>query len=147
MTIEEYFKGLASKQEVTAKEQDYISKKHNFLREELKKRLQVEDDFLTGSYSRNTMIRPNGKDKFDVDFFLVFNKKDYGEKNLPDLIKIVQGALIEIKKEDEDILEIKDQKRSMGVIYKENFQIDVVPAIEIKESNRYKIFDKTTFSA
>jgi len=147
MTTEEYFKSLASKQEITVKEQDHISKKHNFLREKLREKLEVEDDFLTGSYSRNTMIRPNGEDKFDVDFFLVFNKKNYGEKELPDLLKLVKDALEKIKEEDDDILEIQDQKRSVGIIYKENFQIDVVPAIQIEKDKRYKIFDKGTLSA
>ena len=147
MTTEEFFKDLASKLELTKSESDKISQKHNLLREKLREKLPVEDDFLTGSYARNTMIRPKDDKKFDVDFFLAFNQKDYGETELPDLLNIVKNALEQIKNDDADIEEIQEQKRSIGVIYKDNFQIDVVPAIQIEKDKRYKIFDKSTLQA
>ncbi len=148
MTIEEFFKDLSSKLELTKTEADIISRKHNWLREKLCAGLPVEDDFLTGSYSRNTMIRPKGNDKFDVDSFLVFSKQDYGEKDLPELLKIVKTALDKIKDQDSDILKIDDkQRRSIGVIYKNNFQIDIVPAIEIEKGKKYKIWDKRSREA
>lgn len=145
MTTEEFFKVLASKIELTQSEADKIAKKHNWLREKLCEKLSVEDDFLTGSYARNTIIRPKNDEKFDVDFFLAFNKKDYGESELADLLKIVKAALDEIKSGDSDIERIDDkQRRSIGVIYKDNFQIDVVPAVQIEKDKLYKIFDKRT---
>jgi len=147
MTTEEFFKELASKLELTKNESDQISRKHNILREKLREKLQVEDDFLTGSYARNTMIRPKSDDKFDVDFFLAFSKKDYGESELPDLLNIVKNALEQIKDDDRNIKEILEQKRSIGVVYNSNFQIDVVPAVQIEKDKRYKIFDKNTLQA
>jgi len=61
------------------------------------------------------------------------------------LLKIVKKALEEIKDEDKDIEKIDDkQARSIGVIYNDNFQIDVVPAIQIEKDKCYKIFDKRT---
>ena len=148
MTTEEFFKALAHKLELTQEESDRISKKHNWLREKLREKLPIEDDFLTGSYARNTMIRPKDEEKFDVDFFLAFNKHDYGESELADLLKIVKTALEEIKSDDSDIEKIDDkQRRSIGVIYKDNFQIDVVPAIQIEKDKLYKIFDKRTQTA
>ena len=148
MTTEEFFKALASKIELTQSEADKIAKKHNWLREKLREKLSVEDDFLTGSYARNTMIRPQDSEKFDVDFFLAFNKEDYGESELADLLKTVKGVLDEIKSEDSDIEKIDDkQRRSIGVVYKDNFQIDVVPAVQIEKDKLYKIFDKRTQSA
>ncbi len=148
MTTEEFFKTLASKIELTQSEADRIAKKHNWLRDKLREKLSVEDDFLTGSYARNTMIRPKDNEKFDVDFFLAFNKKDYGESEPADLLKTVKVALDEIKSEDSDIEKIDDkQRRSIGVIYKDNFQIDVVPAVQIKKDRLYKIFDKRTQAA
>lgn len=147
MTTEEFFKELAGKLELTKSESDRISRKHNILREKLREKLPVEDDFLTGSYARNTMIRPKDDNKFDVDFFLAFSKKDYEESELPDLLSIVKNALEQIKNDDADIEEIQEQKRSIGVVYKENFQIDIVPAIQIEKDERYKIFDKNTLQA
>jgi hypothetical protein len=148
MTTEEFFKALAHKLELTQEESDRISKKHNWLREKLREKLPIEDDFLTGSYARSTMIRPKDEEKFDVDFFLAFSKQDYGESELADLLKIVKTALEEIKSNDSDIEKIDDkQRRSIGVIYKDNFQIDVVPAIQIEKDKLYKIFDKRTQTA
>lgn len=148
MTTEEFFKALASRIELTQSEADKIANKHNWLREKLREKLSVEDDFLSGSYARSTMIRPKDGEKFDVDFFLAFNKDDYGESELTDLLKTVKTALDEIKSEDSDIEKIDDkQRRSIGVIYKDNFQIDVVPAVQIEKDELYKIFDKRTQAA
>lgn len=145
MTTEEFFKTLAIKIELTQSEADKIAKKHNWLREKLCEKLAVEDDFLTGSYARNTIIRPKDDEKFDIDFFLAFSKEDYGESELADLLKIVKAALDEIKSEDLDIEAIDDKQRhSIGVIYKDNFQIDVVPVVQIEKDKLYKIFDKRT---
>lgn len=148
MTTEEFFQNLASNLELTEKERESVSKKHNFLRDKLIEKLPVEEDFLTGSYARNTLIRPKEGDKFDVDFFLAFNKDDYGEKELPELLEIVKDVLNEIKDADPDIVEINDrQRRSIGVIYKDGFQIDVVPAIQIEKDKLYKIWDKRSQEA
>lgn len=147
MTTEEFFKKQSSELELTKSESDKISQKHNELRKKLREKLPVEDDFLTGSYVRNTIIRPKDNKKFDVDFFLAFSQKDYGETELPDLLSIVKNALEQIKNDDADIVEIQEQKRSIAVIYKDNFQIDVVPAIQIEKDKRYKIFDKSTLQA
>lgn len=147
MATEEFFKELASKLELTKTESDKISQKHNELRDKLREKLPVEDDFLTGSYARNTIIRPKDDKKFDVDFFLAFSQKDYGETELPDLLDMVKNALEQTKNDDADIVEIQEQKRSIGVIYKDNFQIDIVPAIQIEKDKRYKIFDKSTLQA
>lgn len=142
MTTEEYFNTFLTDHNLTDEEREQISDKHLSLRERLRELLKVEDDFLTGSYPRNTMIKPNGDDKFDVDFFLAFNNDKFGEYELPKLLELVKTALLQIKGEDEDIESINDQNRSIGVEYSGNFQIDVVPAIEIEKNKLYKIFDK-----
>ncbi len=147
MTVEEYFKKTANALELTKAEIEDVSQKHNKLRDQLCERLNVEDDFLTGSYARNTIIRPIGNEKFDVDFFLVFGSEEYGELELPDLLQMVKNALYAIKAEDNEISEIKGQKRSIAVIYNDGFQIDVVPAIEIEKHKTYKIFDKKSQKA
>lgn len=147
MTIEEFFKNAASELELTQSEQDKVSQKHNDLRSKLREKLPVEDDFLTGSYARNTLIRPKGGKKFDVDFFLAFSIKEYDEFDLPGLLKLVKNALDTIKAEDDGIGVIVEQKRSIAVVYNDGFQIDVVPAIQIEKDKKYKIFDKKSLAA
>jgi len=148
MTTEDFFKNLSSSLELKDSERDRVSKKHIRLRESLREKLPVEEDFLTGSYGRNTLIRPkDSEEKFDVDFFLAFNNEDYGESELSELLDMVKSVLEKIKEEDGDIEEIKEQKRSLGIAYKDNFQIDVVPAIQIEKDMLYKIFDKNSLLA
>lgn len=147
MTTEEFFKEKVSALELTKGERESVSNKHNKLREKLRERLPVEDDFLTGSYARDTIIRPLGDDKFDVDFFLAFDNDEYGELDLPDLLSLVKNALDAIKDEIKEITNINPQHRSIAVVYDDGFQIDVVPAIEIEKARRYKIFDKRSRAA
>ena len=144
MTPEEYLSGFASKLNLTDAEIEQISQTHNKLREKLREKLPVVDDFLTGSYPRNTIIRPKMDDKLDVDFFLAFSNDDFGEYELPKLLEIVKDALEEIQQNDPDIVGISEQNRSIAVEYDDGYQIDVVPAIEIERDELYKIFDKRT---
>lgn len=144
MSPENYFNELLSNLNLTPQEIDQISKKHLSLRERLRELLPITDDFLTGSYPRNTIIRPIGQNKFDVDFFLVFSNDTFGAYELPKLLEVVKLALEKVRDEDSDIVSIKQQNRSIGVEYRGNFQIDVVPAIEIDKDRLYKIYDKRT---
>jgi hypothetical protein len=141
---EEYFSELLSALNLSDVERRSIPNKHLSLRERLGELLPVEDDFLTGSYPRNTMIRPKGEDKPDVDFFLAFSNDDFGEYELPMLLEMVKTALKKIKEEDPDIVDITDQARSIAVEYTGGFKIDGVPSIEIEKDKLYKIFDKRT---
>ena len=142
MKPEEYFNGRLEAINITDTERDNISEKHTLLRESLRDKLPVEDDFLTGSYARNTIIRPIGNDKFDVDFFLAFNKDEFENYELKKLLELVKSALDEIKNEELEIREVFSQNRSVGVVYDGNFQVDVVPAIEIYKDKQYKIYDQ-----
>ena len=153
MTTEEFFKNKIDEITISLddKEQKLIESKHNNLREKLRERLDLKDDFLTGSYKRWTQIKPKKtSENFDVDIFLAFDKEDYGEKELEDLMIEVENAVKDIKDNDNDIditfINTK-QRRSIGVEFGKKFQIDLVPAIEIEKDQRYKIFDKNTLQA
>ena len=153
MIIKEYFENLLDQinLKIGDDERELIKQKHKALREELREKLNLQDDFLTGSYKRNTLIKPKDEtEKFDVDIFIAFSNDEYGETDLSDLRNLVIDALNNIKKSntDLDITHINDnQRRSVGVEFNSNFQIDIVPAIEIKKDKLYKIFDRRTLEA
>ncbi len=132
-------------------ERTLIEDKHNTLREKLREKLSLKDDFLTGSYKRHTIIKPKDKnDKFDVDILIAFDKEDYSETELADLRKIVIGNLHEINAENPELGITKineEQRRSIGVEFGGNFQIDIVPAVEIEKDLLYKIFDRRTLES
>lgn len=132
-------------------ERNLIEAKHLALREKLREKLSLKDDFLTGSYKRHTIIKPkDDKEKFDVDILIAFDKDDYSETELADLRKIVIGNLHEINAENPElgVTAINEtQRRSIGVEFGQNFQIDIVPAVEIEKDVLYKIFDRRTLEA
>jgi len=153
MTTKEYFENLLNKINLKLgdDERAFIEEKQNALREKLREKLPLQDDFLTGSYKRHTIIKPKDDgEKFDVDVFVAFDNGDYEDTDLSDLRKIVIGALHEINAENPDlgITAIdEEQRRSVGVEFGNNFQIDIVPSIQIEVDKLYKIFDRHTLEA
>lgn len=150
MTTQEFFENLLGRINlgIGDKEREFIQKKQNDLREKLREKLPLKDDFLTGSYARDTILKTkNNAEKFDIDLFVAFDDKDYGTKDLSELHGLVARALNEVKNENANlgIIEIdEEQRRSIGVKFGNNFQIDIVSAIEIERDKLYKIFDKKT---
>lgn len=127
-----------------------VTSTYKVLVESLKKDLKIlptEDEqnkpsyFLTGSYRRHTMIRPPK----DVDLFLVLDSGEYQDEELDKLIS--PWALIQKLKStleeifDDDVIEIKEQRHSVTVIYSKTFSIDVIPAFETDDKEAYMIPD------
>src|SRR3989344_1787980 len=137
MTPQEQFdKYLADHLNLTKKDIEKIQV-HIELREKLETKLEFkgkDDDetysFLTGSYSRNTAIRPPK----DVDFFIVLNDKKYGDLKPSELLNFLEKTLKEILPD----ITIFQQTHSVTIEYDEEFSIDVIPAFEIN-SELYKI--------
>lgn len=152
MTSNEYFDVLLDRVnlKIDDTKRKMIEEKHAALREALRAKLNLKDDFLTGSYRRHTIIKPKNGSKFDVDLFVAFAKEEYGEQDLAQLRVLVASALQDIQKERPDLGISKvndDQRRSVCVEFGDNFQMDVVPAIEIEKDKMYKIFDRRTLKA
>ncbi|MEK7078682.1 MAG: cyclic GMP-AMP synthase DncV-like nucleotidyltransferase [Patescibacteria group bacterium] len=150
MTINEYFENLFDRVNIKIEdsEREFIEKKQNGLREALRVKLDLKDDFLTGSYRRHTIIKPKKEgEKFDVDVFVAFDKEKYDEKELAELHKLVTSALNNIKSEKPElgITNVNNtQRRSVCVEFGSNFSVDVVPSIQIEKDKLYKIFDQRT---
>lgn len=153
MTTNEFFENILGRinLKIDDTERKNIEKKHNKLREALREKLPLKDDFLTGSYARHTLIKPkSGNNKFDVDIFVAFDNEHYGQKELSDLRQMVYKALLDIKDQRPDlgITHVNDsQRRSICVEFGTDFTMDIVPAIEIEKDVLYKIFDKKTLKA
>ncbi|HRI06767.1 MAG TPA: hypothetical protein PKW35_03065 [Nannocystaceae bacterium] len=67
MTIRQAFEQFLQSLELTESESAEAIRQHTFLREGLQEQLDVAQNFLSGSYARNTAIRPLN----DIDVFLV----------------------------------------------------------------------------
>ncbi len=93
ITVAEAFKKFRSRLELTDREQDDASRRHNEIRDYLKTKFDIERDFLTGSYKRWTKTKPLK----DVDIFCVLGEKERHRRDKPpaDLLKAFEDALVE----------------------------------------------------
>jgi len=124
-TVTQGFHELRSRLEITNLQASAVSKRHQHIREILKKELPVlEDggDFLTGSYVRKTMIAPlKGA---DIDIFFVLDRSCYHDNDQASLLNKVKSTLKKVYPQTTDI---SRDGQAVTVSF-HDFQVDVVPA-------------------
>ncbi len=124
-TVAQGFQELRSRLEITNLQSSAVSKRHQDIREILKKELPVlEDggDFLTGSYVRNTMIAP--LKEADIDIFFVLKRSYYYENDQASLLDKVKSTL---KKAYPYTADISRDGQAVTISF-HDFKVDVVPA-------------------
>jgi hypothetical protein len=144
ISVPDAFKKFRGRLELSTKEQDDASRRHNEIRDYLKTKFDIERDFLTGSYKRWTKTKPLK----DVDIFCVLGKKELHRRDKPpaDLLAAFEAALVEKYGRSN----VSRQRRSItvdfGVKPDENedtggkvMSFDVVPAFD--KDKHYEIPD------
>jgi hypothetical protein len=81
LTLDEAFAKFKSRQELTEREQEDVSLRHQEVRDLVAADLHVERDFLTGSYARWTKTKPLK----DVDVFCVLHEDERAYRERPPL--------------------------------------------------------------
>jgi len=131
-TILSAFQKLKENLEITGLQKSTVSTRQNSVREVVESDLAVLDSFLTGSYSRNTMIAPL-KDA-DVDIFIVLDSKYFyhydkgqngGQAGLLDLVKRT------LRKTYTRTPDISRNGQAVTIRF-EDFMVDVVPGFSRK---------------
>lgn len=126
-TINQAFLQLKQNLQITELQTETVSTRQKNVRSVLEAGLSVNDTFLTGSYSRNTMIAPLSD--ADVDIFAVLDVKYYyhyngqndGQAGLLDLVKRT------LKKTYTRTPDISRNGQAVTIRF-EDFKVDVVPA-------------------
>jgi hypothetical protein len=72
LTLDEAFRKFRTRLELNEREQQNASARHTEIREYMRENLDIENDFLTGSYKRNTKTKPLK----DVDIFFVLGEEE-----------------------------------------------------------------------
>jgi hypothetical protein len=120
--------------ELTGRQRDEVSRQHTLVREELRQRLKQKTDFLSGSYSRNTAVRP----LHDIDIFVVLGDAGSTPPETPDAaLKRVRQALKEAWSNKE--LPILQQHSVHLEFTKSGIEFDVVPAYQLAGQEVYLI--------
>jgi len=136
--ISEAFEKFQHRLEITKTEQDDASRRHQEVRDHLRLELDITDDFLTGSYKRDTKTKPLR----DVDVFVVLG--DTTEDDDPnDVLRRIRDALV---KKYGDWRVVTDRPAVRVDFGPDNagsqdkvMTIEVVPAIA--KSGHYRIAD------
>ena len=138
-TVKQAFLELKQRLEISDLQAETVSTRQTNVRKAVENKLIVLDSFLTGSYSRNTMIAPLSE--ADIDIFVVLDAKYYynyngqngGQAGLLDLLK---RTLKETYTRTPDI----SRNGQAVTIQFEDFIVDVVPAFH-RQGGGYLIAD------
>jgi hypothetical protein len=130
-TILQSFATFKSNLEITSLQSSTVSTRQRNVREAVEAGLEVEDSFLTGSYSRSTMIAPLSN--ADIDIFVVLNPKyfhNYDGKNggPAGLLDTVKRTILKTYTTTPDI----SRNGQAVTIRFSDFAVDVVPGFNRK---------------
>jgi hypothetical protein len=94
LTMDEAFRKFKSRLELNDREQQNAASRHKEMREHLRTRFALDDDFLTGSYKRHTKTKPLK----DVDIFAILgaNERHYRDEPPQRVLAAFQKALADL---------------------------------------------------
>ena len=120
-TIAQSFREFRANLEITDLQQSTVSTRQQSVRKAVEDGLVVLDSFLTGSYSRHTMIAP--LKEADIDIFVVLDPSYYQEDGQANLLDRVKGVLRRTYPKTPDI----SRNGQAVTICFTDFMVDVVP--------------------
>ena len=143
ITVTEAFDTFRQRLELTQTERDDAQRRHTEVRECIRSSFQVDRDFLTGSYARNTKTKPLK----DIDIFFVLGKDErHWRSKAPSAILAAFEDCLVKKYGREDV---ERGRRCVTVEFEKRYQtqdkdgkvlsIDSVPAFEV--DGHYEIPD------
>lgn len=146
ITVADAFKKFKSRLELTDREQKDASRRHQDVREHLRKQFDVERDFLTGSYARWTKTKPLK----DIDIFSVLGEgeRHYRDESPSRILEEFRRVLAPEYGEDKVSLGRRSVKVDFGVEVADDsaedqvISVDVVPSFS--SDSHYDIPDLTT---
>lgn len=121
-TILESFKQLKTNLEITDLQHSTVSARQQNVRKVVENEFTVLDSFLTGSYSRHTMIAPLSE--ADVDIFIILHSSYYKKDGQADLLDKLRRALL---KKYTKTPKISRNGQAVTITFSD-FIVDVVPA-------------------
>ncbi|MFH1976324.1 MAG: CBASS oligonucleotide cyclase [Pseudomonadota bacterium] len=125
-TVKQSFQKLKENLEITGLQTETVSTRQNSVRAVLDAGLTIKESFLTGSYSRSTMIAPLSDadiDIFavlDVNYYHNYNGQNGGQAGLLDLVKRT------LKKTYTRTPDISRNGQAVTIRF-DDFMVDVVP--------------------
>ena len=136
-TIPASFAQLKTNLEITGLQESTVSTRQQNVRDAVERRLTVESTFLTGSYSRSTMIAP--LKSADIDIFVVLNSSYFSQYTPSGLL----DRFREVLRETYPLSPRISRNGQAVTITFTDFIVDVVPAFN-RRGGGYLIGDSST---
>lgn len=136
-TITSAFQKFKENLEITGLQTTTVSVRQQNVREAVENEMNVLDSFLTGSYSRHTMIAP--LKEADIDIFIVLHHSYYNEFSPSGILDKVKRVLRNTYPETPDI----SRNGQAVTIQFTDFMVDVVPGFN-REGGGYLIPNSIT---
>lgn len=137
-TIADAFNLFRSNLEISDYQQEKVAARQKSVRNALANgHLTIKDDFLTGSYSKRTMVRPMADN--DIDMFVVFHEQHaanyHGKPNGPQsIIEYVRSTI----KPTYPFTGTRADGQALVLKFNDGIHVDVVPAF-LSTANHYLI--------
>lgn len=140
--VDDAFANLRRTLEITQTESDLAAKRHKAIRDSVAQAWQLEDDFLTGSYRRNTKT----KKLKDVDIFVVIDRTGPQAGLRRKTPAAILDALAEVLRQTYDGVVVDQMACTIQFGSAEDIMsFDVVPAFKrTSAGGGYEIPDTTT---
>lgn len=140
-TVSQAFQEFMQRYEPTPWQKETISKHHNYIRDVLSNKVDIVDDFLTGSYVKETQIKPPS----DIDLFIVVNS-DYFHRSGINTAKKLLDWFWNILKDTYPDSPLDADGEAVVVEFSDDIKMDVVPAFN-KQGGGYLIsnYNANTF--
>jgi Second Messenger Oligonucleotide or Dinucleotide Synthetase domain len=141
ITVNEAFRIFRTRLETTDTEDATASRRQRRLREQLDATLDIEEDFLTGSYVRHTKTKPLR----DVDIMIVLTDTSYLKRHPHEILEAIRAVLAVHYGDHRVCIDRRAVRVDFGAEYVDNVDgeiitFDVVPAF--KDGQDYLIPDE-----
>lgn len=133
LTVNQAFIEFQRKSEPRSIADGDVAAKHAYLRQVLNNKIDLVDDFLIGSYVKNTQIKP----RTDIDVFFVLNSSYWTDDKL-DTPRKVFMLLLRNLRTTYPASKIRSDGQAVTIQQSNGFKIDVIPAYSFN-SNTYII--------
>ncbi|MGH7801238.1 MAG: SMODS domain-containing nucleotidyltransferase [Thermodesulfobacteriota bacterium] len=128
-TVSQAFQEFMQRYEPSPWQKDTISRHHNYIRSVLANKINIVEDFLTGSYIKQTQIKP----PTDIDLFIVLDLK-YEQSYYPNNANKLLNNFKKLLQQTYPYSCLKPDGQAVVIEFSDGIKMDVVPAFQRKNS-------------
>jgi tRNA nucleotidyltransferase (CCA-adding enzyme) len=131
-TVSQAFQEFMQRYEPSPWQKDIIARRHNYIRGVLTNNIDIVEDFLTGSYIKQTQVKP----PTDIDLFIVLDLK-YAQSYYPNNANKLLNDFKKLLQQTYPNSFLKSDGQAVVIGFSDGMRMDVVPAFKRKDGGYY----------